>query len=133
MPAAACNNIIRGRTTNEDYKLVSKTLSHIRGGRPYRNLYGQCRAAGHQSCHQPRFRGNVNINSSQGGYNAVEILQWNDGTAVGFAYSHDGSLNGGGMTIPDYANGGPLTDGGSFYLTSNATDGEITAPGKSPR
>jgi len=73
---------------------------------------------------------NVNINSSQGGYNAVEILEWTDGTAVGFAYSHDGSLDGGGMTIPDYANGGPLAGGGSFYFTSNATDGDISMPGQ---
>ena len=73
---------------------------------------------------------NVNINSSQGGYHAVEILQWNDGTKVGFAYSHDGSLDGGGMPIPDYANGGPLAGGGSFYFTSNATDGDISMPGQ---
>ena len=73
---------------------------------------------------------NVNINSSQGGYNAVEILDWTDGTKVGFAYSHDGSLDGGGMTIPDYANGGPLAGGGSFYFTSNATDDDVSMPGE---
>ena len=43
----------------------------------------------------------VNIDSTQGGYNAVEILLWNDGTRIGFAYSHDGSLNSGGAnTFP---------------------------------
>jgi hypothetical protein len=73
---------------------------------------------------------NVNINSSQGGYKAVEILDWTDGTAVGFAYSHNGALDGSGMTIPDYANGGPLAGGGSFYFTSNATPGDVTMPGQ---
>lgn len=79
---------------------------------------------------------NVNINASEGGYNAVEILSWTDGTATGYAYSHDGSLNGAGGTIPDYANGGIYTGGsapagsGSFYFTSNATPGDVTAPGQ---
>lgn len=79
---------------------------------------------------------NVNINASEGGYNAVEILDWTDGTATGYAYSHDGSLNGAGGTIPDYANGGIYTGGtapaggGSFYFTSNATPGDVTAPGQ---
>jgi hypothetical protein len=73
---------------------------------------------------------NVNINSSQGGYRAVEVLDWTDGSKVGFAYSHDGSLNGGGMPIPDYANGGPLAGGGSFYFTSNASPGDVNAPGQ---
>ena len=79
---------------------------------------------------------NVNINSSEGGYNAVEILDWTDGTETGFAYSHDGSLDGAGMTIPDYANGGIYTGGmapagtGSFYFTSNATPDDITGPGQ---
>jgi hypothetical protein len=34
------------------------------------------------------------------------------------------------MPIPDYANGGPLAGGGSFYFTSNATPGDITMPGQ---
>jgi hypothetical protein len=59
----------------------------------------------------------VDINTISGGYNAVKILDWNDGTKVGFAYSHDGSLNGLGYEVPDYANGGPLASGGHFYFT----------------
>lgn len=79
---------------------------------------------------------NVDINSSLGGYNAVEIQSWTDGTEMGFAYSHDGSLDGSGTAIPDYANGGIYTGGtpptgtGSFYFTSNATPGDITQAGQ---
>jgi hypothetical protein len=73
---------------------------------------------------------NVNRASSQGGYNAVEILQWTDGTKIGYAYSHDGSLNSMAQVIPDYANGGPLVGGGSFYFTSNASPGDVNAPGQ---
>ncbi len=57
---------------------------------------------------------------SMGGYNAVLVLDWTAPTGDGYAYSHDGSLNSGGSAIPDYANGGPLAGGGSFYFTSNA-------------
>jgi hypothetical protein len=79
---------------------------------------------------------NVDINTSLGGYNAVRILDWNDGSGDAFAYSHNGALDGAGATIPDYANGGIYTGGtapagtGSFYFTSNATPGDVTAPGQ---
>jgi hypothetical protein len=79
---------------------------------------------------------NVDINTSQGGYNAVRILDWDDGSLIGYAYSHNGALDGGGATIPDYANGGSYTGGmapagtGSFYFTSNATAGDVDGPGQ---
>src|SRR6476660_3948580 len=63
---------------------------------------------------------NVDINTI-GGLQSVKILDWTVGTKTGFAYSHDGSLNGNAMTVPDYANGGPLATGGHFYFSSNAT------------
>jgi hypothetical protein len=75
---------------------------------------------------------NVDINST-GGLRSVKILDWNAGTKMAFAYSHDGSLNGAGGVIPDYANGGPLAGGGHFYFTSNATpapEPDITGPGQ---
>lgn len=61
-----------------------------------------------------------------GAYDSPLILNW-AGTLQGFAYSHDAT---GG--VPDYANGGPLAGGGSFYFTSNATPGaaNINAPGQ---
>ena len=65
---------------------------------------------------------NVDNSVSMGGYNAVLLLDWTAPTGDGYAYSHDGSLNSGGVAIPDYANGGPLAGGGSFYFTSNAND-----------
>ena len=63
---------------------------------------------------------NVDISAIMGGYNAVQLLDWTAPTGTGYAYSHDGSLNSSGSAIPDYANGGPLAGGGSFYFTSNA-------------
>ncbi len=66
---------------------------------------------------------------------AVKILDWG-GTKMGFAYSHNGMMTGAGGPIPDYANGGPLAGGGSFYFTSNATPAppapspDITGPGQ---
>jgi hypothetical protein len=75
---------------------------------------------------------NVDINST-GGLRSVKILDWNAGTKMAFAYSHDGSLNGAGLAVPDYANGGPLAGGGHFYFTSNATPApnpDITGPGQ---
>ncbi len=73
---------------------------------------------------------NVDINST-GGLRSVKILDWNSGTKMAFAYSHDGSLNGAGGIIPDYANGGPLAGGGHFYFTSNATPApNQTSPGQ---
>ena len=49
---------------------------------------------------------------------------------LAFAYSHDGSLDASNGVIPDYANGGPLGGGGSFYFTSNATTGDIDSAGQ---
>jgi hypothetical protein len=66
---------------------------------------------------------NVSFDPPVGNYSAPRILQWT-GTD-GFAYSHDGT---GG--IPDYANGGPLAGGGSFYFTSGKPGPDITAPGQ---
>ena len=63
---------------------------------------------------------NVDINTI-GGIRSVKILDWTTGTKTAFAYSHDGSINGLGGVVPDYANGGPLAGGGHFYFTSNAT------------
>lgn len=65
---------------------------------------------------------NVSFAGPLGNYGAPLILDWS-GTN-GFAYSHDGS---GG--IPDYANGGPLAGGGSWYFTSNRPGPDINAPG----
>jgi hypothetical protein len=64
---------------------------------------------------------NVSFTAPLGNYGAPHILDW---TGTGFAYSHDGT---GG--IPDYANGGPLAGGGSFYFTSNRPGADIIAPG----
>jgi hypothetical protein len=64
---------------------------------------------------------NVSFTAPLGNYSSPHILDW---TGTGFAYSHD--LSGG---IPDYANGGPLAGGGSFYFTSNRPGADITAPG----
>jgi hypothetical protein len=77
----------------------------------------------------------VDINVSQGGLRAVKILDWTAGNKMGFAYSHDGAVNGLGQTIPDYANGLPLASGGHFYFTSNATvdpvnGNDVTGPGQ---
>lgn len=55
-------------------------------------------------------------------YGSVKILNWDDGSRVGFAYSHDGSMNGFGTVIPDYANG-TLANGGHFYFAPPATPG----------
>jgi hypothetical protein len=55
-----------------------------------------------------------------GAYGAPQILDWTAGTLQGFAYSHD--LSGG---VPDYANGGPLAGGGSFYFSANAAPGNV--------
>jgi hypothetical protein len=63
---------------------------------------------------------NVDFTGTLGNYNAPKILDW---IGDGFAYSHDGS---GG--IPDYANGGPLAGGGSFYFTAGRPGADITAP-----
>lgn len=52
-----------------------------------------------------------------GNYGAPLILNW---TGQGFAYSHD--FSGG---VPDYANGGPLAGGGSFYFSPNAGPGGV--------
>jgi hypothetical protein len=75
---------------------------------------------------------NVDINTI-GGIRSVKILDWTTGTKTGFAYSHDGSINGLGGVVPDYANGGPLAGGGHFYFTSNATPApnpDISAAGQ---
>ena len=67
---------------------------------------------------------NVSFTAPLGNYGAPHILDW---TGTGFAYSHDGT---GG--IPDYANGGPLAGGGSFYFTPNRPGpnaNDILAPG----
>jgi hypothetical protein len=66
---------------------------------------------------------NVTFTPPLGNYSAPRILDWS-GTN-GFAYSHDGT---GG--IPDYANGGPLAGGGSFYFTSGKPGADITAAGQ---
>ncbi|HEY3394708.1 MAG TPA: hypothetical protein VGK58_18530, partial [Lacipirellulaceae bacterium] len=66
---------------------------------------------------------NVTFTPPLGNYSAPRVLEW-AGTD-GFAYSHDGS---GG--IPDYANGGPLAGGGSFYFTPATPGPDITAPGQ---
>jgi len=56
-----------------------------------------------------------------GDYGAPLILDWIGAPPAppalgykGFAYSHDGSAG-----VPDYANGGPLAGGGSWYFTPN--------------
>jgi len=67
---------------------------------------------------------NVDLNTTAPAVNAVKILDWDDGSKIGFAYSHDGQTNGVGL-IPDYANGGPLANGGHFYFTPNATAGDV--------
>jgi hypothetical protein len=78
----------------------------------------------------------VDLNVSAGGLRAVKILNWTGGSAMGFAYSHNGALNSMGQAIPNYANGDPLAGGGSFYFTSNASGAgppvqpDITAPGQ---
>jgi hypothetical protein len=78
----------------------------------------------------------VDLNVSAGGLRAVKILNWTGGSAMGFAYSHNGALNGMGQAIPNYANGEPLAGGGSFYFTSNASGAgppvqpDITEPGQ---
>jgi hypothetical protein len=75
----------------------------------------------------------VDLNVSAGGSRAVKIQNWTGGSAVGFAYSHNGALNAMGQAIPNYANGTPLSGGGSFYFTPNASDiaqPDINAPGQ---
>jgi hypothetical protein len=60
-----------------------------------------------------------------GTYGSPLILDWG-GPKQSFAYSHD--LTG---DVPDYANGGPLAGGGSFYFTGNATPNDnIDGPGQ---
>jgi hypothetical protein len=51
--------------------------------------------------------------------NTIEILDWG-GTKMGFAYSHQPEVT----TLPDYANGGPLANGGLYYFYpgSNSVD-----------
>jgi endonuclease/exonuclease/phosphatase family metal-dependent hydrolase len=67
----------------------------------------------------------VDTNVTAGQYNAPRIAGWST-TANGlFAYSHDGS---GG--VPDFANGGPLATGGSYYFSPNASTPDITAAGQ---
>jgi hypothetical protein len=61
--------------------------------------------------------------ATTGNYGAPMILDWLGGP--GFAYSHDGS---GG--VPDYANGGPLAGGGSYYFTPGRPGADIIAPGE---
>jgi hypothetical protein len=79
---------------------------------------------------------NVDRSVSSGGLRAVKILDWTGGSQMGFAYSHNGALNGAGEAIPNYANGAPLAGGGSFYFTSNASSTvapvqpDIDAPGQ---
>jgi hypothetical protein len=76
----------------------------------------------------------VNINTSAGGLRAVKINNWAAGSVpMGFAYSHNGALNGMGQAIPNYANGAPLAGGGSFYFTPNASgtgQPDINMPGQ---
>ena len=64
---------------------------------------------------------NVDFTGDLGNYGAPRVLDW---IGTGFAYSHDGS---GG--IPDYANGGPLAGGGSYYFTPGRPGDDITGPG----
>jgi hypothetical protein len=64
----------------------------------------------------------VNLGTT-GAYGAPLILNWG-GTRQGFAYSHDSS---GG--VPDYANGGPLAGGGSYYFSANAAPGDVNIDG----
>jgi hypothetical protein len=61
-------------------------------------------------------------------YTALNILNWTDGTQMGFAYQTD----------QGYDVGGPLAGGGTFYFTSNAQgnhvpggfEEDITRPGQ---
>lgn len=74
---------------------------------------------------------NVNPANSSGGYTAIEVLDWTDGSKTGFAYSHNGTFG-----VADYANGGlyttgtPFAGGGDFYFTSNATSPDVLTPGE---
>jgi hypothetical protein len=54
---------------------------------------------------------NVSLEVNTEGDAVARILDWG-GTTPGFAYSHDPDNT----QIPDYANGGPLAGGGSFYF-----------------
>lgn len=55
-------------------------------------------------------------------FTATEVLNWNDGTQKGFAYSSG----------QGYDAGGPLPGGGTFYFTANADNGiaDVTMPGQ---
>jgi hypothetical protein len=69
-----------------------------------------------------------NVGATECCYQALNILNWTDGTQTGFAY----------QTAQGYDNGGPLAGGGSFYFTSNAQgnhvfggfEEDITRPGQ---
>jgi hypothetical protein len=60
-------------------------------------------------------------------YHAPKILNWLGGP--GFAYSHDGSLNGT-FVVPNYANGAAPPSSGHWYFSSNLSAPDITAPGQ---
>ncbi len=66
-----------------------------------------------------------------GDYNAVKVLNW---TGVdGFAYSHNGSLNGGGTPVPDYAGGDVDPPGaGNWYFSANNNPGSDTGDIREP-
>lgn len=59
-------------------------------------------------------------------YNAVKILNWNDGIQFGYAYN----------VSQNYDAGGPLAGGGTYYFTSNAqgdngpNPADVTNPGQ---
>jgi hypothetical protein len=66
----------------------------------------------------------VDINTIGGTYDSPQILQWTGPAA--FAYAHAG----GGGIGPDYANGGPLANGGAYYFTPNNLVPDALAPGQ---
>lgn len=66
----------------------------------------------------------VDVNAIGGTYASPQILQWTGPAA--FAYAHAG----GGGIGPDYANGGPLANGGAYYFTPNNLVPDALAPGQ---
>jgi len=69
---------------------------------------------------------NVDLGTT-GGYNGPLILDWTtNGIGAGpFAYAHAG----GGGQGSDFANGGPLGNGGKYYFTTNNVTPDVNAPG----
>jgi hypothetical protein len=60
-------------------------------------------------------------------YHSPKILDWVG--RPGFAYSHDGSLNGT-FVVPNYANGAAPPSSGHWYFSPNLSAPDITAPGQ---